>query len=122
MGKKRFLITGFSGFVGRHFLHYLYEKEEEMDIMGIDIQKPAFNFSLYSDRLDIQFLEVNLLDGVKLKSVLNQFKPQYILHLASFSSVAFSWRYPEESFVNNTNIFLNLTSALKELNLPCRIW
>lgn len=121
MGKKRFLITGFSGFVGRHFLHYLYEKEEEMDIMGIDIQKPAFNFSLYSDRLDIQFLEVNLLDGVKLKSVLNQFKPQYILHLASFSSVAFSWRYPEESFVNNTNIFLNLTSALKELNLPCRI-
>lgn len=121
MGKKRFLITGFSGFVGRHFLHYLYEKEEEMDIMGIDIQKPAFNFSLYSDRLDIQFLEVNLLDGVKLKSVLNQFKPQYILHLASFSSVAFSWRYPEESFVNNTNIFLNLTSALKELNLPCRV-
>lgn len=121
MGKKRFLITGFSGFVGRHFLHYLYEKEEEMDIMGIDIQKPAFNFSLYSDRLDIQFLEVNLLDGVKLKSVLNQFKPQYILHLASFSSVAFSWRCPEESFVNNTNIFLNLTSALKELNFPCRI-
>ncbi len=121
MGKKRFLITGFSGFVGRHFLHYLYEKEEEMDIMGIDIQKPLFDFSLYADRLNIQFVEVNLLDGVKLKSVLNQFKPQYILHLASFSSVAFSWRYPEESFVNNTNIFLNLTSALKELNLSCRI-
>lgn len=121
MGKKRFLITGFSGFVGRHFLHYLYEKEEEMDIMGIDIQKPLFDFSLYADRLKIQFVEVNLLDGVKLKSVLNQFKPQYILHLASFSSVAFSWRYPEESFVNNTNIFLNLTSALKELNLSCRI-
>lgn len=121
MEKKRFLITGFSGFVGRHFLQYLFEKDEEMDVFGIDIRKPAFDTSVYASRLKIRFQEVNLLDGQALKSVLEEFRPQYILHLASFSSVAFSWQHPEESFVNNTNIFLNLTSALKELQLPCRV-
>lgn len=121
MEKKRFLITGFSGFVGRHFLHYLYDKNEEMEIFGIDIRKPAFDVSVYADRLHIQFEEVNLLNRDELKSVIERFRPQYILHLASFSSVAFSWQHPEESFVNNTNIFLNMTGVLKELELPCRV-
>lgn len=121
MEKKRFLITGFSGFVGRHFLQYLFEKKEPVDVFGIDIRKPAFDTTVYASRINIQFREVNLLDGQGLKAILEEFKPQYILHLASFSSVAFSWQHPEESFVNNTNIFLNLTSALKELELPCRV-
>ncbi|MGN0249523.1 MAG: GDP-mannose 4,6-dehydratase [Lachnospiraceae bacterium] len=118
---KRFLITGFSGFVGRHFLQYLYDKNEEMEVFGIDIRKPAFDTTVYADRLKISFKEVNLLDKEALKEVLESFRPQYILHLASFSSVAFSWQHPEESFVNNTNIFLNMTGILKELQLPCRV-
>lgn len=118
---KRFLITGFSGFVGRHFLQYLYDKNETMEVFGIDIRKPVFDTSVYSDRLKISFKEVNLLDKESLKAVLESFRPQYILHLASFSSVAFSWQHPEESFVNNTNIFLNMTGILKELQLPCRV-
>lgn len=118
---KRFLITGFSGFVGRHFLQYLYDKNETTEVFGIDIRKPAFDTSVYADRLKISFKEVNLLDKESLKAVLESFRPQYILHLASFSSVAFSWQHPEESFVNNTNIFLNMTGILKELQLPCRV-
>ncbi len=119
--KKKFLITGFSGFVGRHFLQYLYEKNEEMQVYGIDIRKPAFDTSEYADRLEIQFKEVNLLNIEELREVLVDFKPTHILHLASFSSVAFSWQHPEESFVNNTNIFLNLTSILKETGIKCRL-
>lgn len=118
---KRFLITGFSGFVGRHFLQYLYDKNETAEVFGIDIRKPVFDTSVYADRLKISFKEVNLLDKESLKAVLESFRPQYILHLASFSSVAFSWQHPEESFVNNTNIFLNMTGILKELQLPCRV-
>lgn len=121
MERKRFLITGCSGFVGRHFLNCLYDKNEQMDIMGIDMKAPAFDLKAYEDRLHIDFCEVNLLDRERLYEVLAAFKPQYILHLASFSSVAYSWQHPEESFVNNTNIFLNLTGVLKELALPCRL-
>lgn len=118
---KKFLITGFSGFVGRHFLHYLYEKPEGFEVYGIDIRKPAFDCTEYEDKLTIHFKEVNLLNQDELKAVLSEYRPDYILHLASFSSVAYSWQHPEECFVNNTNIFLNLTSSLKELNMNCRI-
>lgn len=118
---NKFLITGFSGFVGRHFLHYLYEKNEPFEVYGIDIRKPAFDCSIYEDRLTIHFKEVNLLNQEELKAVLVEFTPDYILHLASFSSVAYSWQHPEECFVNNTNIFLNLTSALKETGIKCRV-
>lgn len=121
MSKKRFLITGFSGFVGRHFLQYLFELREEIDVCGIDLREPEFALTIYEPYLHVEFKKVNLLDGDALKEVLQLFRPQYILHLASFSSVAFSWQHPEDSFVNNTNIFLNLTGILKELQMPCRV-
>ena len=44
-----------------------------------------------------------------------------MLHLASYSSVAYSWKHPAESFKNNTNIFLNLVMILKNVNRDCRI-
>ena len=121
MNGKKFLITGFSGFVGRHFLQYLYERSEAYEVCGVDIKEPAFDCSVYKDKLDIQFRKVNLLNRDELKTVLTEFAPDYILHLASFSSVAYSWQHPEDCFINNTHIFLNLTSALKEAGLTCRI-
>lgn len=121
MNSKKFLITGFSGFVGRHFIQYLYELPETFEVCGVDIKEPAFDCSIYKDKINIQFKKVNLLNRDELKTVLAEFNPDYILHLASFSSVAYSWQHPEDCFVNNTNIFLNLTCALKEADLTCRV-
>jgi GDP-4-dehydro-6-deoxy-D-mannose reductase len=45
----------------------------------------------------------------------------YIGHLASYSSVAFSWKEPILSFQNNMNIFLNLPEGIRKLSLPARI-
>ncbi len=118
---KRFLITGFSGFVGRHFTEFLYREKIEAEILGVDIREPAFDIKAYGDKLPISFKTVNLLEEQSLRDILMDYKPDYILHLASFSSVAYSWQHPEECFVNNTNIFLNLTSTVKDLKLKCRI-
>ena len=117
---KRFLITGFSGFVGRHFTEFLYREKIEAEILGVDIREPAFDIKAYGDKLPISFKTVNLLEEQSLRDILMDYKPDYILHLASFSSVAYSWQHPEECFVNNTNIFLNLTSTVKDLKLKCR--
>ena len=43
------------------------------------------------------------------------------MHLASISSVGHSWNHPQESFVNNTNIFLNLVEQIRIENLNCKI-
>ena len=48
-------------------------------------------------------------------------KPDYVLHLAAFRSVAYSWQHPEESFTNNCNIFLNLIDAVRKSSPNCRI-
>lgn len=118
--KTKILITGFSGFVARHFVHYLFESGINADICGIDTKYPLFDYAGYVG-LSIEYYQVNLLDYDKLYEVIMKFEPDYILHLASYSSVAYSWQNPAESFKNNTNIFLNLVSSVKDLNRDIRI-
>ena len=50
---KKILITGFSGFVGRHFLDYLYGKGEECEVLGVDINPPKFDLHGYNGVLKI---------------------------------------------------------------------
>lgn len=118
---KKFAITGFSGFVAGHFLDYLYNENIECEILGLDRSTPKIELSKYADRLSIKFSIIDLMDKEALEAALATFNPDYILHLAAFSSVAYSWKYPTESFMNNSNIFLNLIDAIREVNPKCRI-
>lgn len=101
----RILITGFSGFVSRHFVQYLFDNKMDAEVLGIDITEPMFNYSQFYPIIKVEFQKINLLDEQKLKKAVEKFVPEYTLHLASYSSVAYSWKYPAESFRNNTNIF-----------------
>ncbi|MCM1122065.1 MAG: GDP-mannose 4,6-dehydratase [Eubacterium sp.] len=120
MSKKKILITGFSGFVGRHMLAYLQENDKDVEVCGIDINPPAFDLKEFHE-LDVAYHTVNLLETNAVKNLLTVFRPDYIIHLASFSSVAYSWKYPIECFQNNTNIFLNIIAAVQELHMKCRV-
>lgn len=117
---KRYLITGFSGFVSRYFVEYFKQTREEANILGIDIAEPSFDFG-YSNNIDIKFTKVNLLDENKIRYIILKFQPDFILHLASFSSVALSWQKPVSSFNNNTNIFLNLLEAIRATGIKCKV-
>ncbi len=118
---NRIIITGFSGFVSRHFLNYLYENKKEYQVLGADINEPKLDLEEYSDVLDITFKKCNMLDEEAVNDMVSEFAPDYILHLAAFSSVAYSWEHPAECFNNNTRIFLNLTNAVRSLKKKCRI-
>jgi GDP-4-dehydro-6-deoxy-D-mannose reductase len=116
MTLEKYLITGFSGFVSRYFCEYLEKNKINAFVKGIDIQSCDFNFNTF-ENIQVNFEKLNLLASGDIERVLAEFKPDYILHLASFSSVAASWKEPVESFQNNTNIFLNLVEALRKLNM-----
>ena len=117
---KKYLITGYSGFVSRHFLAYLDANEPHASVKGLDVQPPPFqNQSFKNIRLD--FEKTDLLDQDHVENIIFNFQPDYIVHLASYSSVAFSWREPILSFRNNMNIYLNLLESVRKLNLPARI-
>src|SRR3989339_679347 len=117
---KKYIITGFSGFVGKHFLDYLENVVPGASVLGVDLQAPQFDLSKFPS-IKCDFKKLNLLNKDDLSAALCQFNPDYILHLASFSSVAFSWQNPVDSFKNNTNIFLNLIESVRELKLKSRI-
>ncbi len=117
---EKFLITGFSGFVSQHFLNLLESMKVHVAVLGMDIQLPGFSFEHYKF-VKCQFCKTDLLDKNQVDNTLYQFQPDYILHLASYSSVAFSWKNPSASFANNTNIFLNLLEQIRTMNLKCRI-
>ena len=116
----RLLITGFTGFVSQHFLELLNTEEPGSVVLGIDKNNPDFNFSDYSN-LTISFENIDLLNRSATDKTIDSFQPEYILHLASVSSVAQSWHTPLDSFVNNTNIFLNLVEHIRIQNSKCRI-
>jgi nucleoside-diphosphate-sugar epimerase len=37
---KKYLITGFSGFVSHHFLEYLESKCDPVQVLGVDMLSP----------------------------------------------------------------------------------
>ena len=113
---QKILITGAAGFVAGYFTEYLEENNLEYDILGLDIlEEHRCSYTQY------KYKKINLRDKDLIKEVIENFTPDYILHLASVSSVSQSWEYPVESFVNNTNIFLNIIESIRELNLPTRV-
>lgn len=116
----KYLITGFSGFVSRYFLEMLESFGEAVSVLGIDINEPDYDFKSFQ-YVKCQFSPIDLLNKDEIDNAIYNFQPNYILHLASFSSVAYSWKNPVASFTNNTTIFLNLLEQVKMLGLDCRI-
>ena len=118
---NRYLITGFSGFVAGHFIDYLYSINEECEIIGISRRLPNIDLAYYADRLSVKVFCIDMIDKDAVKDVIREFCPDYVLHLAAYSSVAYSWEYPTDSFLNNCNLFLNLVDVIREINPHCRI-
>ena len=116
----KLLITGINGFVAQHFLTFLSTRENEFTILGLGRSEDIFDKQKYP-HLNIEYKKIDLLNREYVGEILKNYKPTHLLHLASFSSVGHSWKNPNESFVNNTNIFLNLVDQLRLLNIPCRI-
>lgn len=116
----KILITGITGFVSSHFLDYLNIVEPGSEVMGIARDMDEFDKSRYPN-LKITIKLIDLLNKDAVGIILSDFEPEYVLHLASVSSVALSWKTPLESFVNNTNIFLNLVEEIRLYKIKCRI-
>jgi GDP-4-dehydro-6-deoxy-D-mannose reductase len=120
---KSILITGISGFVGGHFTRYLLNTKTGYDIHGVSRSEPTWDFigDKETTLRSITFHKCDLLDAAKIHTVIQDIQPDYILHLASFSSVAQSWTAPLTSFLNNTNAFLNIVEAVRLQGFTTRI-
>lgn len=110
-----YLITGAAGFVGRHLIAHIAREEPHSLIYAADIIDEPEWMREYSN---LSYMLINLLDREAIGTQIQKMMPQRIIHLASFSSVAYSWDHPSDSFLNNSLIFINLIEALKKLSSP----
>lgn len=119
---QKYLITGYAGFVGYHFIAHLNSvAQEKISVLGIDVNTPH-DFATWNFRnLAIEHRSINLMDLNEVHSAITEFKPTHIVHLAAFSSVGKSWQEPAGYFSNNTGIFLNLLESVKDAGLECKI-
>ncbi len=115
---SRYLITGSSGFVGRKFIDCLCRYSGNV-IAGIDISEPSYASAELPDCF--RFFRVDMRDKNRLCKIVYDFKPDFIVHLASYSSVRDSWKSPEISFQNNLNTFVNLVESVRSAGAQCRI-
>ncbi|HEX2966131.1 MAG TPA: GDP-mannose 4,6-dehydratase, partial [Syntrophorhabdaceae bacterium] len=106
--------------MSRYFLEYLENTGEIHQVKGIDKREPDFNMAHF-EKTNLDFEKNELFSKDEVERIIGDFQPDYILHLASHSSVSFSWEEPVESFLNNTSIFLNFNDAVRKLQLNSRI-
>jgi GDP-4-dehydro-6-deoxy-D-mannose reductase len=118
---NRILITGISGFVGGHLADFLRRHRPESELYGISRTAPNWDFVPAETSTSLNAIQADLFDLPKTREILDEIRPDAIVHLASSSSVAASWKSPVESFQNNTNIFLNILESVRTLDISCRI-
>lgn len=109
----KYLITGVAGFVGRYFVEYLQSKDSTADIFGVDI---AANCPL-----KISYQRLDLRDKIATADVIMKVNPDYIIHLASISSVGQSWKDPKTCIDNNGKVVVNILKAVLDNQINCRL-
>jgi GDP-4-dehydro-6-deoxy-D-mannose reductase len=101
MNDKIALVTGIRGFVGPYLAREL--ESNGYEVYGLDIKENNHN--------DHKIFCCDLTDFEATYDVIKKVKPDYIFHLAGFSSVAKSFENPELCFKVNVTGFKNLLEA-----------
>jgi GDP-4-dehydro-6-deoxy-D-mannose reductase len=110
--RKSILITGANGFVAGYLIPRLTELGSV--VHGIDLHEyPKFKGCTYHC--------CNLLNLNELKNFLAQYRPSFVFHLASQSSVGTSWKHEWRTIEENTKTTYNLFNALEKTLLQVRL-
>ncbi len=110
----RWLITGADGFVAGHLLPHLLEAENNTQIFGM-VWREAPRDSWPEAHPRLQILPGELGDAQSITDIVEQTRPEIILHLAAASSVAQSWQDPVPAYQINILGQLHLLEAARSM-------
>ena len=119
-GKKVF-VTGHTGFKGSWLIYWLKQLGAIVHGYSLEPEKESLYRSVNGDSLidNSFFHDINNYEEVSKK--INNFKPDYIFHLAAQPLVLESYEQPLKTF--NTNVIgtANILNSLFKLNKKCSI-
>jgi GDP-4-dehydro-6-deoxy-D-mannose reductase len=107
----KILITGHCGFVGKHLMRYLADTGSHL-FYGIDLQECRREINI--EGLELIEKKADLSDKKAVDSIMNDFKPEQVYHLAARSSVSGSWKDPAGTFNSNVYGGINLLESIKQ--------
>lgn len=103
------LVTGAGGFVGKHLLRALLDKNHIVAALGIECQALK--------DMPVALYEANILDFRAVLESMKAFNPDAIIHLAAQSNVPKSWDMPEETTQINIIGTVNVLKAFRNVNI-----
>jgi len=112
---KRILITGITGFVGKHLATYLLS-QNSYEIVGTYRSESSLE-TIGTIRDQIQFKKIDLNDAQAVESLVLSTKPDVIFHLAAQASPSKSFSFPVETFTNNIVAEFSLLDVLRKHKL-----
>ena len=111
---KYILVTGGSGFIGSHFIHYFLEHFSEYTIVNLDKLTYAHcNEHLTSLANQYHFIHGDICDASLVKSLFDTYQFQGVFHFAAESHVDNSINGPEIFIDTNIKGTYNLIHAAK---------
>ncbi|MEO0085383.1 MAG: GDP-mannose 4,6-dehydratase [candidate division WOR-3 bacterium] len=112
MPSGRVLITGIEGFVGCHLARHL--DSLGLEVIGLHWQEPT-------EPLPARLVRGDVREPAALNALLEETRPDYVVHLAALSSVAASEAHSLTAYQVNVIGTLNLLDSVRRLGLHCRV-
>ncbi len=117
----RIIITGVAGFVARHFLSFINEQEGDFEVLGFYHHSlPDFSASDFQN-IQLSLEQIDMRDKSSFEKLMVDFNPTHLLHLAALSSVAESWKRPDEYILFNSTMILNIVELMRKHHLKTRL-
>ena len=108
MKNKKVLITGISGFLGYHLYNALYKNNTIVGLYKYNYPKlPA-----------AKLCECDISDKDQISSILNEYKFDFVFHLAAYSKTGLCEQNPNKSFSINVNGTNNIIQYCNKTKTP----
>ena len=112
---KKVLITGHTGFKGSWLTFWLLQLNARICGVSKDIPTKPSLFEALSLRKNIIDKRIDIRDLAKLKKTINNFKPDFLFHLAAQPLVKKSYDDPVNTFTSNAIGTCNVLESVKFL-------
>lgn len=100
----KIIVTGASGFIGRHCVKLLFEKGYEIHAIS---SKPRINEEAHNE--SIVWYEIDLFDLTEVQGIFDRIKPDYFMHLAWKMQTGLNLNYDEnEEWLSLSKSLINI--------------
>ena len=99
MSRNVYLVTGGAGFIGSNYIHYLFERYEDVKVVNLDKLTYAGNTENLKDIEENEnyiFIKGDICDSEIVRKIFQEHKPDYLINFAAESHVDRSIGNPED--------------------------